>query len=185
MSQQQSEEERARAAVFAGHNVFLTGGAGVGKTHMLHQLIRDLRARGDKVCVTASTGIAATALSGTTIHAAMGMGLCDGPIDKLLKRARMRRYLSRRWQSIDVLVIDEISMVDPVFFERCDALLQQFRACPKPFGGLQVVVSGDFLQLPPVKSEKKRLHLKQSIGSVQKFRPFVYKQCTDKQTRHS
>ena len=83
-------------------------------------------------------------------------------------------------QDINVLVMDEISMVDPVFFERCDALLQQFRACPKPFGGLQVVVSGDFLQLPPVKSEKKRLHLKQSIGSVQKFRPFVYKQCTAK-----
>lgn len=147
-----AEQNRVAELVRLGFNVFFTGGAGTGKTHLLEHLVRELRdAYEDEfnacVAVTAATGIAATALQGSTLHSAMGCGALRTFDDFLVmwlpdNRARLRR--------LRVLVIDEVSMVSAELFEMLDLLLRQIRGTEEPFGGVQLVLSGDFCQLPPV-----------------------------------
>lgn len=132
----------------AGHNVMLTGPAGAGKTYVLNQFIRQAKADGKHVSVTATTGLAATHLGGATIHAWSGIGVADELADDF------EDYLlkSRRdiIETTDVLVIDEISMLHDFRLDMIDAVARVVRDDPRPFGGLQVVLCGDFFQLPPV-----------------------------------
>lgn len=133
-----------------GENVFLTGVAGSGKTYLLEQFILSLRFRNIKVGITASTGVAATHLSGMTINSWAGIGintnLTEHDIDKLLER----KYLHKRFRDTKVLIIDEVSMLPASTFEAVDRVLRAFKRIDAPFGGIQVVLSGDFFQLPPV-----------------------------------
>lgn len=134
-----------------GDNVFFTGAAGTGKSHTLHAALAALRARYDpsEVCVTAPTGLAATAVGGTTLHAAMGLGCVDAEADF----ERMWRVDTvRRLRSYRALVIDEISMLSGELFHVLDHTLRKIRGCDDAFGGLQLVACGDFMQLPPVSS---------------------------------
>eukprot|EP00762_Andalucia_godoyi_P002786 ANDGO_04542.mRNA.1 ATP-dependent DNA helicase PIF1 len=149
------EQQRAVNAVLMGRNVFLTGPGGVGKSFVLHTIISRLVESRRVVAVTATTGIASTHLpKASTFHSFMGLGLAREPIGKLLEKARYRRT-AKRLLYTDVLVIDEISMADPLFFCLCDIVLRNVRGtkgAPSnlPFGGMQLVVCGDFFQLPPV-----------------------------------
>ncbi|TPF85730.1 ATP-dependent endonuclease [Bifidobacterium sp. UTCIF-37] len=141
-------QSEALAILNAGANVFLTGAPGAGKTYVLNEFIRGARADGADVAVTASTGIASTHIDGQTIHSWSGIGLADVLTASLLKTIRTRRR--RRIQAADILVIDEVSMLHAWLFDMVDQVCRQVRHDPRPFGGLQVVISGDFFQLPPV-----------------------------------
>ena len=143
--------------VLAGENIFMTGGAGTGKSHIIKAVMQVLTDRGKIVALTGSTGISAVNIGGITLHSALGLGLADEPLEDLLNRAR-KYSLGKKWKQVDLLIIDEISMVSPEFFEKVEAVLthvlvdarRRRMGLPKPFGGLQVLVSGDFFQLPPV-----------------------------------
>lgn len=133
-----------------GYNVFLTGAAGSGKTYVLNQYINYLKNKKVGVAVTASTGIAATHIGGVTIHSWAGTGirekLSNSDISKLLKKS----YLRKHFVHSEVLVIDEVSMLHARQLDLVNKLCQAFRKNLRPFGGLQVVLCGDFFQLPPV-----------------------------------
>lgn len=141
-------QSEALAILNAGANVFLTGAPGAGKTYVLNEFIRQARADGASVAVTASTGIASTHVNGQTIHSWSGVGVATSLSTNLLKLIKTRRR--RKIQSTDILVIDEVSMMHAWLFDMVDQVCREVRRDPRPFGGLQVVLSGDFFQLPPV-----------------------------------
>ena len=141
-------QSEALAILGSGANVFLTGAPGAGKTYVLNEFVHRARADGASVSVTASTGIAATHINGTTIHSWSGIGLATALTDNLVKTIRTRRR--RRLQEADILIIDEASMLHAWLFDMVDQVCRIIRRDERPFGGLQVVLSGDFFQLPPV-----------------------------------
>lgn len=138
-----------------GYNIFLTGCAGTGKSFVLKHIIRHLQHRMHlSVEVTASTGIAAVPLGGTTVHRFSGIGRGDDPLPIMLRRAY---GVKDRWRETDVLIIDEISMTGKRLFDTLEYLGRIVRETPqtrklgdRPFGGLQLILCGDFMQLPPV-----------------------------------
>ena len=136
-----------------GQNVFLTGSAGSGKTYTLNQYIDYLRARRVPVAVTASTGIAATHMSGTTIHSWSGIGIKDELTDRDLTNLSRKQFLADRLKDTAVLIIDEISMLHAKQINLVSQVLKHVRKNDKAFGGIQVVVAGDFFQLPPIGSK--------------------------------
>lgn len=134
----------------SGKNVFLTGSAGAGKTYTLNQYLHYLRARDIHVAVTASTGIASTHMNGMTIHSWSGIGILDELTPKDIARIKKRPTITERMQKTHVLIIDEISMLHKKQFDLINQILQEVRDNLLPFGGVQVIVAGDFFQLPPV-----------------------------------
>lgn len=140
--------------------MFLTGAPGAGKTYILNEFIRRSRSRGARVALTASTGIAATHINGQTIHSFSGIGVANVLTDSLIKRIKPRR--KRAIEAVDILVIDEISMLHAWMFDMVDQVCRIMRRDPRPFGGLQVVISGDLYQLPPVNTRTQQSELLQS-----------------------
>jgi len=134
----------------AGRNVYLTGAAGSGKTHVLNEYITYLKDRGVSVGVTASTGIAATHLGGVTIHSWSGIGIKDSLSESEIDVLTQKEYLWKRFDKAKVLIIDEISMLSPRTFDSIERVCRAMKRSQEPFGGMQVVLSGDFFQLPPV-----------------------------------
>jgi ATP-dependent DNA helicase PIF1 len=140
-------QEEALDILKLGHNVYLTGAAGSGKTYVLNQYIKNLRENHIIVGVTASTGIAATHMNGMTLHSWAGLGIGDSiDIERILNRSTLKK----RMAETKVLIIDEVSMLDGHVLDAVDAITRAFKDKTKPFGGLQVVLSGDLFQLPPV-----------------------------------
>ncbi|MDO4449892.1 MAG: AAA family ATPase [Moraxella sp.] len=133
-----------------GQNVFLTGQAGAGKTYVLNQYIHYLRVRGVSVATTASTGIASTHMNGMTVHAWSGMGIKDSFTDEDFKRLKSRQVVIDRLKDTHALIVDEISMLHARQVDLLDEILRVVRENDMPFGGLQVIFSGDFFQLPPI-----------------------------------
>ncbi|MFA6476310.1 MAG: AAA family ATPase [Candidatus Paceibacterota bacterium] len=133
-----------------GHNAFITGAAGSGKTHLINEYINYLKGHGVEVGITASTGIAATHIGGTTIHAWTGLGVRDklSPYD--LEDLEAKPYLWKRLSRAEVLIIDEVSMLHDYRLDMIEAILRSFKRIDEPFGGIQVIFCGDFCQLPPV-----------------------------------
>jgi len=149
------KQKEALKVLKMGNNVFLTGPAGSGKTHVLNEYITFLKEHGVGVAVTASTGIAATHLKGVTIHSWSGIGIKDHLTDYDLDNLEQKQYLWKRFENTQVLIIDEISILSSKTLDCVDKVLKNFKRNELPFGGLQVVFSGDFFQLPPI--EKKRV----------------------------
>ncbi len=134
-----------------GHNVFLTGSAGSGKTYVLNAYIKYLREHEIDVAVTASTGIAATHMGGMTIHAWSGIGIRDMLSDYDIDQMESKKYLYDRFEKVKVLVIDEISMLSGTFLDNLDRLCRSMkRKDAIPFGGIQIILCGDLFQLPPI-----------------------------------
>lgn len=133
-----------------GHNVFITGAAGAGKTYITKKFVDSARKKNKFVAVTASTGIAATHLGGSTIHSWSGIKihntLSEGDIENMMNVDYLRDNIIHT----NILVIDEISMLHGYQLDLVNAVCKQFRKNDEPFGGLQVVLSGDFFQLPPI-----------------------------------
>ena len=143
-------QEHALAILKTGANVFLTGEPGSGKTHVVNCFVAWLREHGIEPAVTASTGIAATHVGGHTIHSWSGIGvkreLTKSDLDRITNTTRV----VRRVRSARTLVIDEISMLSARTLGMAEAACRAIRGGGMPFGGLQVVLVGDFFQLPPV-----------------------------------
>ena len=133
-----------------GKNVFLTGSAGAGKTYTINQYLHYLRARDVAVAGTASTGIAATHMNGMTIHSWAGIGISNELTAKDIARIKKRTVVVERIERTKVLVIDEISMLHRQQFELINQVLQAIKENTLPFGGIQLLVAGDFFQLPPI-----------------------------------
>ncbi len=144
----------ALEVMLSGESVLLTGPAGTGKTFVLNQFVRLAKAAGKHVSVTATTGLAATHLGGTTIHSWAGIGVLDhipqGFADHV---AKGRREIIEK---TDVLIIDEISMLHDYRLDMVDEACRLVRGKDEPFGGIQVVMSGDFFQLPPINRGESR-----------------------------
>ncbi len=139
----------ALEVLLAGESAFVTGPAGTGKTYLLNQFVKLAKNGGKHVSVTATTGLAATHLGGTTIHAWSGIGVQDSLPDRFADHlSKTRREIIEK---TDVLLIDEISMMHDYRLDMVDEVCRLVRKQPDvPFGGIQVVMSGDFFQLPPV-----------------------------------
>ena len=134
----------------SGDNVFLTGSAGSGKTFLLNQFIEYLRTNKTKVGITASTGIAATHINGRTIHSWCGMGIAKKMTGKQIKKLLKRKDLFKRIKEADVLIIDEISMLEAASLDLVDKICKAAKNPFMSFGGIQIVLCGDFFQLPPI-----------------------------------
>ena len=150
------KQETALKLLKAGDNVFLTGSAGAGKTYTLNQYINYLKARKVSVAITASTGIAATHMNGMTIHTWAGIGIKDFLSEEDLKRMKERKYLKEHLENAQVLIIDEISMLHAKQLNLVNQVLKYFKESDEAFGGIQVIVAGDFFQLPPVGRNDER-----------------------------
>ncbi len=144
------KQETALDILKMGYNVYLTGPAGSGKTYLLDQYIKYLKKNKIGVAVTASTGFAATHLKGRTIHSWSGMGIKNELSKKDLGKFKRNFNLRRRMAKTKVLIIDEISMLHAYQLDIVDQICRLLKDTHFPFGGLQVVLSGDFFQLPPV-----------------------------------
>lgn len=138
-------QEQAFEALTSWENIFLTGKAWTGKTFLTQKFIEHLKANSKFVVVTAPTGIAALNIGGTTIHSAFKMW---GSYPDISARPPRRQKI--KWMHVDVLIIDEISMVSPDYLDYINYTLQEERGSEAQFGWLQVVVVGDLAQLPPV-----------------------------------
>lgn len=149
-----SEQRTCVDRALQGRNIFITGSGGVGKSLVLRTIIHELTRVGKLVVATASTGIASLLLpQGCTLHSFVGVGLGAEEAGALARRARANPKVVERHAQTHVLVIDEISMCDAEYFEKCSFILQKTRGSSKPFGGIQLIVCGDFFQLPPVMKE--------------------------------
>ncbi|CAL5220858.1 g2943 [Coccomyxa viridis] len=140
------EQQSIADRVVAGHSVFFTGCAGTGKSLLLKHILRALPQA--TTYVTASTGLAASVLGGTTLNAFAGIGRASD-LESMTKMAS-RPDAAQRWRRATTLIIDEISMVDATLFEHLEAVARHVRRSKAPFGGIQLVLTGDFHQLPPV-----------------------------------
>ena len=141
------QQEVMREVVLGGQSVFFTGGAGVGKSHLLRQMVSRLDSR--TTYITASTGLAACAIGGVTLHHWSGIGgSIDRPLNEIVEGARRKR--GAQWRAATTLVIDEISMLDGDVFDLLEEVARRVRGDTRPFGGLQLIICGDFFQLPPV-----------------------------------
>jgi ATP-dependent exoDNAse (exonuclease V) alpha subunit len=144
-------QAQALAIMKTGVNIYLTGSAGSGKTYLLNQYISYLREHDIPVAITASTGIAATHMNGMTIHGWSGIGIREELTKYDLDALEDKPYLWKRFQSARVLIIDEVSMLHAHRLDMVDQVCRKFKREPDlAFGGLQVILSGDLFQLPPI-----------------------------------
>ncbi|RKF61786.1 ATP-dependent DNA helicase PIF1 [Erysiphe neolycopersici] len=135
-------------------SVFFTGSAGTGKSVLMRAIISELKKKyfrePDRVAVTASTGLAACNIGGVTLHSFGGIGLGKDDVPALVRKIKRNPKAKMRWLKVKVLIIDEVSMVDGELFDKLEGIARAMRNNGRPFGGIQLVVTGDFFQLPPV-----------------------------------
>ncbi|CAJ0861078.1 3151_t:CDS:2 [Entrophospora sp. SA101] len=127
---------------------------GTGKSFLLSKIVSSLKnIYGDeKVAVTATTGIAAININGITLHSFAGVGLGTDPVEKLIQKINYSKNSFIRWKVIKALIVDEVSMLDGELFDKLEAISRSVHKNNDPFGNILLVLSGDFLQLPPVPS---------------------------------
>jgi len=148
------------ASVLSGYSVFFSGPAGSGKSFILRSilylnehgssLVQPVMRRKKNIVLTATTGIAACAIGGTTVHSFAGVGTGEGRRDDMVSRVMSNDYTKKRWRQTDILVIDEVSMLPAQFLDTLDFIASRVRNDRRPFGGMQLVLCGDFYQLPPI-----------------------------------
>lgn len=144
------EQTTALEILKSGKNVFMTGSAGTGKTYVLNEYISYLKERKVYPSILAPTGIAASHLGGQTIHSFFSLGIREVVEQDFLDDLLGKKNLQSRFSKLKVLIIDEVSMIAPTIFTAMDLILKAFKKSTLPFGGVQVILSGDFFQLPPV-----------------------------------
>lgn len=147
-------QKDALETVKLGYSVYLTGEAGSGKTFLLNEYIAFLRKNKVEVGVTASTGIAATHLGGVTIDSWSGLGMKDDLSEQELRFISQNHHLQNRMIKTKVLIIDEVSMLHGKRLDSIDVICRTVRNKQTPFGGLQVIMTGDLFQLPPVSEQR-------------------------------
>lgn len=151
-----SEEQRHVLDLVVNRNqsVFFTGAAGTGKSVLMRAIIAELKKKyakdPERVAVTASTGLAACNIGGITLHSFSGIGLGKEDAPTLIKKIRRNPKAKNRWLRTKCLVVDEISMVDGELFDKLSQIGRTIRNNGRPWGGIQLIITGDFFQLPPV-----------------------------------
>lgn len=183
-----------------GKSVFFTGPAGTGKSVLMRAIIAQLKRKHakdpDRLAVTASTGLAACNIGGMTLHSFSGIGLGKDDVATLVKKIRRNPKAKNRWLRTKILVIDEISMVDGDLFDKLSQVGRTLRNNGRPWGGIQLVITGDFFQLPPVPDQNARdtkfafeaatwnTSIDHTIGLTEVFRqkdpgtPFILSPCS-------
>jgi ATP-dependent DNA helicase PIF1 len=154
------EQQHVRELVVErGQSVFFTGPAGTGKSVLMRAIIQDLKRKHardpERVAVTASTGLAACNIGGMTLHSFSGIGLGKEDVATLVKKIRRNPKAKNRWLRTKTLVMDEVSMVDGDLFDKLSQIGRTIRNNGRPWGGIQLVITGDFFQLPPVPDGKQ------------------------------
>ena len=151
------EQEYALELFNEGKNLLITGPGGVGKTHLIHTFIEHAEKNKKVVQVCALTGCASLLLgcNAKTIHSWSGIKMARGERKQIVENAMRGRKTKSNWKGVDILIIDEVSMMSKKIFETLAELAQVARHNPSFFGGLQIVFAGDFLQLPPIGSAKE------------------------------
>lgn len=144
------KQSQALRVMLSGESVFLTGAPGSGKTYVLNQFIERAKKSKKRLAITASTGIAATHIGGTTIHSWAGLGIRDSISEQDHKWLKENARLLKRYNNVDTLIIDEVSMLHGKRLNMIDEICRLLRVSDKPFGGLQIILTGDLFQLPPI-----------------------------------
>ena len=135
--------------VMEGKSCYFSGRAGSGKSHLLRAIIE--RAPAGETFITGTTGIGAINIGGTTLHSFAGIGLGEEPVEVLKERVGRSRNASQNWAACSLLIIDEISMLHGTLLAKLNEIAKHIKGRPDlPFGGIQLVCTGDFFQLPPV-----------------------------------
>ena len=134
-------------------NIFITGPGGTGKTYAIKQIYEHAISNNKRICVTALTGVASVLLdcNATTIHSWSGIGISNKTETQIINKINRSKFYKHNWENTDILIIDEISMMSCKLFELLNKIGQVIRCNKNPFGGIQLIFSGDFFQLPPVK----------------------------------
>lgn len=146
------DQQRAFDAAQKGEHCLITGPGGTGKSYLIEKLKQSL----PRCAVVATTGIAAVNVGGLTIHSWSGMGMAKQTAEELMQLIMYKDYKESARDNIrgcDTLIIDEISMLGAGFWQKLDQVLRAVRRDERPFGGIQLLMFGDFLQLPPVKDD--------------------------------
>ena len=159
------KQQIAYDAMKSGKNVFITGPGGVGKSIVIKKFFADFKKK-RKIAMTSTTGISAILIGGVTLHSYLGIGLGKGTIDVLAEKILSSSFLNKKWNELETLIIDEVSMLSPELFDKLEKLARIVKRGwfnrlllediddSKPFGGIQLILSGDFLQLPVVNNER-------------------------------
>lgn len=146
------KQNEAYSLMTQGKSIFLTGAAGSGKSEIIKLFVKIYNPL-KKIAVTSTTGASALLINGVTLHSYLGIGLGKGSISAMSAKILNKQYLKNRWTRLDVLIIDEISMLSPELFDKLEEMGRIIRKNSIPFGGIQLVLSGDFLQLPCIDSK--------------------------------
>lgn len=165
-------QDQALMIMKTGASVFLTGEPGAGKTFTINRYVEYLRDHEIDHAITASTGIAATHIGGMTIHSWSGIGIKETLTKYDLDKIASTEYIAKRIRKTKVLIIDEISMLRADTLSMVDAVCREIKQNPEPFGGVQVILVGDFFQLPPI--EKRKTEEVQSKLLAEKPAHFAY-----------
>ena len=161
MSELSLEQKYAYEKVCRGENVFITGPGGSGKSYLIDKIVKYLTSKGICYQITSTTGCSAVLLSNNiqingnnvnvkTIHSFSGIALCKGENEIIINNAVNNSFLSKRWRQVKVLIIDEVSMMSCKIFNVIETIARKTRRNDKPFGNIQIILLGDFLQLPPI-----------------------------------
>jgi ATP-dependent DNA helicase PIF1 len=147
------KQKEAYNLMVQGKSIFLTGPGGVGKTALI-KLYTKVYTKSKKIAVTSTTGTSALLINGTTIHSYLGIGFGKDSIENIVKKILSQSWLKKRWINLECLIIDEISMMNPELFDKLEEISRIIRRSKVVFGGIQLILSGDFCQLPVVGSNK-------------------------------
>ncbi len=149
------QQSRALALMCQDKNIFITAPAGAGKTLLINHYCDYVRQHEPfkKIAITSTTGVSAILIGGSTLHSYLGIGLGYGTIEELVQRIKKasKGIKERVWKELTTLIIDEVSMLNPVLFDKLEKIARIIRGSNLPFGGIQLILSGDLLQLPVVK----------------------------------
>ena len=158
------KQKQALEYMIKGENIFLTGPSGTGKSLVIN-MFKERFSHRRKIGITSTTGMSAILIGGTTIHSFLGIGLGNASVENLVKNIKTKPFFKKRWVELDTLIIDEVSMLSPELFDKLEEIARILRRkTPKrmlkedeekelPFGGIQLILTGDFLQLPVVRND--------------------------------